>query len=108
MPTYAVYFQVIDAKGERRRRIYHLNSSLYRAFGKKEDYIRVRGVTSHKHEAMILEYVEAHKRIERKHVMELCGLPGVQASRILRKMVLNKKLQPKGSPPRWVYYVKAK
>lgn len=98
----------IEAKGERRGRVYHLSSSLYRAFGKKEDYIRVRGVASHKHEALILEYVEAHKRIERKHVMELCGLSGVQASRILKKMVLNKKLQAKGSPPRWVYYVKMK
>ena len=96
----------IEAKGEKRGRVYHLSSALYRAFGKKEDYIRVRGVASHKHEALILEYVEAHKRIERKHVMELCGLSGVQASRILKKMVLNKKLQVKGSPPRWVYYVK--
>ncbi|NTU49714.1 MAG: hypothetical protein HGA87_02255 [Desulfobulbaceae bacterium] len=98
----------IEAKGEGRGRVYHLSSTLYRAFGKKEDYIRVRGVASHKHEAMILEYVEAHSKIERKHVMDLCGISGVQASRILKKMVLNKKLQSKGSPPRWVYYVKGK
>lgn len=98
----------VEARGERRGRVYHFSSSLYRKFGKEESYVRVRGVAPHKHEALILEYVDAHKKIERKHVMELCGVSGVQASRLLKRMCLSGKLQSKGSPPRWAYYVKYK
>jgi len=56
------------------------------------------------YEAMILEYVRAHGRIERKHVIELCGLSPPQAGRFLRKMEHSGALKRLGTPPRWTYY----
>ena len=56
-------------------------------------------------ESIILEYVQAHGRIERKHVMDLCGLNSSQAGWILKKMSDSGKLQRMGVPPRWTFYV---
>jgi ATP-dependent DNA helicase RecG len=98
----------IDAKGEKKGRVYHLAAALYRKLGQAEAYVRTHGISPIRHEAMVLEYVQAHKRIERKHVMELCGLSGDQASHLLRKMSMEGKLKPMGTPPRWVYYILTK
>ncbi|MCL5998493.1 MAG: hypothetical protein M1546_20925 [Chloroflexi bacterium] len=78
---------------------------LYRRIGQPEGYVRVHGISSLRHEGMVLEYVEAHGRIERKDVMKLCGLSSVQAGRLLRHMVADGKLVRQGTPPRWTYYV---
>ena len=83
-----------------------MSSWLYRKLGKKEAYVRAHGISAHKHEAIVMEYVEAHGRIERKAVMSLCGLTGIQARRLLKKMCLNKKLIMRGRPPRGAYYEK--
>jgi ATP-dependent DNA helicase RecG len=56
---------------------------------------------------MVLEYVQAHGRIERKHVIELCGLSSQQAGRLLQRMCKSKKLVRQGAPPRWTFYVLA-
>lgn|GEM_PF-4464409 len=47
-------------------------------------------------EGMIMEYVQAHGRIERRHVMELCGLTSTQAGRLLKKMVNIKNFNDEG------------
>lgn len=96
---------LIDAKGERKGRVYHLSASLYRKLGQSESYVHTHGISPIRHEAMVLEYVQAHGRIERKNVIELCGLSGDQASRLLKRMCGTGKLKSKGSPPRWVYYL---
>ena len=96
----------IEAKGETRGRTYHLGSRLYRKFGKKAEYVRAHGISAHKHEAIVMEYVEAHGRIERKAVMSLCGLTGIQARRLLKRMCLNKKLIMRGRLPGGAYYEK--
>jgi ATP-dependent DNA helicase RecG len=98
---------LVEARGERRGRIYHLSASVYRKFGKPEAYVRSHGIDPIRQEAMVLEYLEAHGRIERKHVMELCGLKGPQAGRLLTRMCERGKLKREGSPPRWTYYVPA-
>ncbi len=98
----------VEAKGEKKGRIYHLGAELYRRFGDKLGYVRTHGISAIKHENMVMEYVDAHGRIQRKHVVELCGLSGDQAGRLLRKLVQKGQLLMKGSPPRWVYYEKAR
>jgi len=98
----------VEAKGEKRGRIYHLSPMFYTRMGHPEGYIRTHGISEIRHEAMVMEYIQAHGRIERKHVMELCGLSGDQASRLLRKMVNIGKIKQMGTPPRWVYYVAEK
>jgi L-2-hydroxyglutarate oxidase LhgO len=37
-------------------------------------------------------------------VIELCGLSGDQATRLLRKMCANEKIKAQGKPSRGVYY----
>jgi ATP-dependent DNA helicase RecG len=99
---------LIEAKGETRGRVYHLSAGLYRALGQSAGYVRLHGIAPIRQEAMILEYVQAHGRIERKHVMELCGLSGPQAGRLLAKMAKAGRLKRQGTPPRWTYYILAK
>jgi len=95
---------LIEGKGETKGRVYHLSAELYRRLDQSESYVRVHGFSPIRQEGMIMEYVQAHGRIERRHVMELCGLTSPQAGRLLKKMVNIKKLQRRGTPPRWTYY----
>jgi ATP-dependent DNA helicase RecG len=55
-----------------------------------------------------VEFLKAHGRVERKHVVELCGITGPQAGRLLKKMMNDGTLERRGSPPRWTYYVRAR
>ena len=96
----------IEAKGEKRGRIYHLSAQLYRRFGDSSGYVRVHGISALRHEALVMEFVEAHGKVTRKDVMDLCGLSGDQSGRLLRKLEKKGLLVRKGSPPRWTHYVK--
>jgi len=56
---------------------------------------------------MVMEYVAAHGRIERKHVIKLCGISENQAKTLLGKMCDKGKLKKMGKPRRWTDYVAA-
>ena len=99
---------LIEGKGKTKGRVYHLSAELYRTLGQSESYVRIHGISPIRQEGMIMEYVQAHGRIERKHVMELCGLTSPQAGRLLKKMMNSKKLQRQGTLPRWTYYTMVK
>ncbi len=99
---------LLEARGERRGRVYHLSALVYRALGQPESYVRVHGITRQRQEAMVVEFLKAHGRVERKHVAELCGITGPQAGRLLKKMMNDGTLERRGSPPRWTYYVLAR
>jgi ATP-dependent DNA helicase RecG len=99
---------LIEGKGKTKGRVYHLSAELYRTLGQSESYVRIHGISPIRQESMIMEYVQAHGRIERKHVMELCGLTSPQAGRLLKKMMKSKKLQRQGTLPRWTYYTMVK
>ena len=77
---------MIEGVGAGKGRAYHLNADFYRRFGQPEGYVRAHGISALRREGMVLEYVQAYGRIERKHVMELFGLSSEQAGRILSKM----------------------
>lgn len=98
---------LVEARGESRGRTYHLSAELYRRLGLPEGYVRMHGISQIRQEAMIMEYVQAHGRIERRHVIDLCGLSSPQAGRLLKKMCESGKLSRQGTPPRWTYYVPA-
>ncbi len=95
---------LIEARGEKRGRIYHLSAAVYQALGRPDAYVRVRDVSPLRYEAMIMEYIQAYDRIERKDVMQLCGLTSTQAGRILHKMLKAGKIVRRGTPPRWTFY----
>jgi ATP-dependent DNA helicase RecG len=96
---------LVDARGERRGRVFHLSAALYRKLGQPSGYVRTHGIDPIRHEAMVIEYVQAHGRIERKNVIELCDLSGPQAGRLLKRMCSRGKLKRKGTPPKWTFYV---
>lgn len=97
---------LVEAKGEKRGRVYHLGASLYKIFGGAAGYVYAHGIDPIRQEAMILEYVEAHGRITRGDAMDLCSLKGDQASNLLRRMTKAGKLKLHGSRKN-AYYEKA-
>lgn len=94
----------LEAKGEKRGRIYHFTPAVYQKLGQPEAYVRTHGISAARHEAMVEEFVRAHGKVVRGNVMELCGLTDDQATRLLLKMIKSGKLVRHGKPPRWVHY----
>lgn len=94
---------VSRANGEDR--IYRLSAEMHKMLGLPDVSTYEKGQSRLRHEAIIQEYVQAHGRIERKHVMALCDLNSTQAGWILKKMSESGKLQRMGVPPRWTFYV---
>lgn len=88
---------LIEPKGEKRGRVYHLSAGLYRKLGQPAAYVRAHGFDPIRQEAMVMEFVQAHGRISRKDVADLCGLSEDQASRLLRLLAKQGKLVPKGA-----------
>lgn len=97
---------LLTAKGEKRGRVYHLSAEMYQRLGQPAAYVRSHGIDRLRQEALVLEYVEAHTKINRPQVVELCGITEPQASRVLHAMCQNGKLKKVGDK-RWTYYVKA-
>ncbi len=94
---------LVEAKGEKRGRVYHLSAWLYRQLGAPAGYVRAHGFDEIRQEAMVLQYVQAHSRITRREAVELCGLGSDEASRLLRRLAKERKLRLRGSK-RGAYY----
>ena len=97
---------LLEARGERKGRSYHLASSVYEQLGEQAEYVRTRGFDTLQHEQMILTYVDRYDRISRSGVVELCQLKPAQATRLLGRMVDAGKLDMRGQK-RGAYYVLA-
>ena len=78
---------LLEARGERRGRTYHLSASVYRALGNPAAYVRVHGFEPVQQEQMILQYVDAHRTITRGQAADLCRIHPRQARRVLRELV---------------------
>jgi len=97
---------LVEARGERKARTYHLSSAAYRRLGQKAEYIRQRGFEPLQQEQMILQFVDKHGRITRREAAGLCMLSSAQARYILSVMVREKQLERQGEK-RGVFYVRA-
>jgi len=78
---------LLEAKGVKRSRSYHLSAGVYERLGKTAAYVRRRGVDEIQQEQMVIRYLQQYGRIKRRDVMEL--LPQLnrdQASYLLRRM----------------------
>lgn len=95
---------VVEAKGEKRGRIYHLSASVYEALGLKGGYVRSKGFNRIRQKAMVLEFAQAHGCVSRSDVVELCNLGGDQASRLLRRLAKENLLRKVGEK-RGAHYV---
>lgn len=97
---------LIDAKGEKKGRIYHLSASLYRRFGDLQGYVRSHGFEPIQQEQMILQFIDAHGKITRSQAAELCQINLNQANRLLTRMKKSEVIKMQGKPPKGAYYVR--
>lgn len=102
--THLVQQGLVEVRGAGRSREYHLASAFFRYAEDREGYIRVRGVEGNQHEQMILQFVRAHGEITRADAARLCMLNATSASRLLRRLAAEGKLELQGER-RWSRYV---
>lgn len=93
----------IEARGEGKGRSWHLSAAVYRMLEAPAGYIRVRGFEPLQQEQMILQYVDAHGHITRAQAADLCSLDSGQASRLLRRLAREGKLEQRGDRRGAVY-----
>jgi len=99
-----VEYGIIEAKGEKKGRTYHLTANVYRTFGEKAGYVRTREFEPIQQEQMVLQYVQGHGKIKRGETAELCSITVFQANRLLTKLWKKRKLLRKGQG-KGTYYV---
>jgi ATP-dependent DNA helicase RecG len=77
---------ILEPRGERKGRTYHLSAELYRVLGDKSAYVRTRGFEPLQQEQMVLQFARQHGQITRREASDLCRISGPQASRLLAKV----------------------
>ena len=78
---------LVEERGQKKGRTWHLSAALYRLLGDKAGYVRQRGFEPLQQEQMVLQYVEKHGRITRREATELCRVGPYQATRLLARLV---------------------
>lgn len=99
---------LIEAKGERRGRIYHLSAGLYARLGNPYGYVHTRGFDSIQQEQMILKFIDKHGKISRSQVSDLCKISKDQAYRLLRKLCDQEILVMRGKSRNVSFYERKK
>lgn len=95
---------LIEERGHKKGRTWHLSAAAYRALGDKAAYVRQRGFEPLQQEQMVLQYVEKHGRITRKEAAELCRITGPQAYRLLDRLARQGLVEREGERGRGVGY----
>ena len=97
---------LLEARGERKGRSYHLAATVYEQLGERNEYVRTRGFDIVQQEQMVLTYLARYGRINRAGAAELCQLSPAQATTLLRRMRDAGKLELRGEK-RGSHYVLA-
>ena len=88
---------LVESRGERKGRTWHLSAAAYRRLGERAAYVRQRGFEPLQQEQMVLQYVGKHGRITRREAAELCQLSPDQAYRLLQRMTESARLTRHGA-----------
>jgi len=88
---------LIEARGERKARTYHLSAATYRRLGAESSYIRQRGFEPLQQEQMILQYLEKYGRISRSQAAEMCQISVFKAGRLLKRIRNSGKIRLAGA-----------
>lgn len=88
---------LVEERGQKKGRTWHLSAATYRLLGDKAGYVRQRGFEPLQQEQMVLQYVEKHGRITRGEAAELCRLSPDQAYRLLTRLAQEGQLVRQGS-----------
>lgn len=97
---------IVEAKGEKRGRVYHMAAAFYAKVGNPSGYIRARGFEPIQQEQMILQYIDAHGKITRKEVSDLCYLDKDQSYRLLKRLCKKNKIEMIGKGSSAFYIIK--
>jgi len=87
---------LVEGRGQRKGRTYHLSAGAYRRLGERAAYVRQRGFEPLQQEQMVLQYARKHGRITRREAAELCQITSAQARDLVRRMAKNGNLAPHG------------
>jgi ATP-dependent DNA helicase RecG len=88
---------LVEERGQKKGRTWHLSAATYRALGDRAAYVRQRGFEPLQQAQMVLQYVEKHGRITRREAAELCRIGPYQATRLLNKLVRDGRLLRQGT-----------
>ncbi|HEU4629953.1 MAG TPA: ATP-binding protein [Gemmatimonadaceae bacterium] len=97
---------VLEARQERRERLYRFSAATERALGAPAAPAGLPGVDPIHRERMILQYVDTHGRITRSQAAELCQLEPREARGALERLVKRGELVVRGAR-RGSYYERA-
>lgn len=95
---------LVEERGQKKGRTWHLSAAAYRALGDKAAYVRQRGFEPLQQEQMVLQYVEKHGNITRREAAELCRVNGPQAFRLLNRLLEQGLIAREGARGRNVVY----
>lgn len=98
---------LVEERGQKKGRTWHLSAATYRLLGDKAGYVRQRGFEPLQQEQMVLQYVEKHGRITRREAAELCRITGPQAYRLLDRLAQRGLVEREGARGRSVGYRRA-
>jgi ATP-dependent DNA helicase RecG len=87
---------LVEAQGTGRGRTYMLSAKVYKKSGQKAAYIRQAGFDPIQQEQMVLTYIEKHGSIKRADVVDLCHIGPFQATRLLKRLSREGKIEPRG------------
>jgi ATP-dependent DNA helicase RecG len=76
---------LVEPRGERKGRTWHLSAATYRRLGQPVAYVRQRGFEPLQQEQMVLQYVDKFGRITREETCTLCQVGPYQAYRLLKR-----------------------
>jgi ATP-dependent DNA helicase RecG len=96
---------LVEERGQKKGRTWHLSAAAYRALGDRSAYVRQRGFEPLQQEQMVLQYVEKHGRITRREVAELCRIAPYQARDLLARLVERGTLEMHGTK-KGAFYVR--
>jgi ATP-dependent DNA helicase RecG len=88
---------LVQERGHKKGRSWHLSAAVYRALGDKAAYVRQRGFEPLQQEQMVVQYVEKHGRITRREAAELCRIASYQARDLLGRLAESGDLLMQGS-----------
>ena len=97
----------LEAKGEKKGRVYHFSAMVYRQLKVPEAYVRAHGIDPVRQEGMVIEYLHAHGKITSQEIQELLGITRNQARYVAQKMLKTGKIKMAGKPPAGAYYLAA-
>lgn len=87
---------LVEERGQKRGRSWHLSAATYRLLGDKAGYVRQRGFEPLQQVQMVLQYVEKHGRITRREAAELCRIASHQARDLLARLCARGELVMRG------------